>query len=107
MYSIIFNRHNSDNEPVILHKVLPGQSLLEVAMDNSIDIGHECGGMCSCGTCHIQIRKGNEFVEFKSKRELHQLAKVKGSNEHSRLACQCVLLPGKGNLIIYFSISSI
>ncbi|HTE28400.1 2Fe-2S iron-sulfur cluster-binding protein [Flavitalea sp.] len=107
MYSITFQRYKSDNEPVILHKVEPGQSLLEVAMDHSIGIGHDCGGMCSCGTCHILLGKGNEFVEFKSKRELHQLAKVKGSNENSRLACQCVLLPGKGNLIVHYSISSI
>ena len=107
MYSITFQRYNSDDEPVILHKVEPGQSLLEVAMDNSIAIGHECGGMCSCGTCHILLEKGNEFVEFRSKRELHQLAKVQGANENSRLACQCVLLPGRGDLMVYFSISSI
>jgi ferredoxin, 2Fe-2S len=107
MYSITFQRYNSDNEPVILHKVEPGQSLLEVAMDNSIAIAHDCGGMCSCGTCHILLGKGNEFVEFKSKRELHQLAKVKEASENSRLACQCVLLPGRGNLIVYFCISSI
>jgi 2Fe-2S ferredoxin len=107
MYSITFQRYNSDDDPVILHKVKPGQSLLEVAMDHSIGIAHECGGMCSCGTCHILLTEGNRFLEFKSKRESHQLAKVKEANDSSRLACQCVLLPGKGNLVLYFSISSI
>jgi 2Fe-2S ferredoxin len=107
MYSIIFQRYKSGEKPVILQKVKPGQSLLEVAIDHSIAIGHECGGMCSCGTCHIYLGEGNGLVEFKSKRELHQLAKLKEANEYSRLACQCVLLPGKGNLIVYFSISSI
>ena len=107
MYSITFQRHNSTDLPVILHKVKPGQSLLEVAMDHAIGIAHECGGMCSCGTCHILLSQGDGFVEYKSKRELHQLAKIGASNVDSRLACQCVLLPGRGHLVVYFSISSV
>ncbi|RYY19818.1 MAG: 2Fe-2S iron-sulfur cluster binding domain-containing protein [Chitinophagaceae bacterium] len=107
MYSIRFQSKRPGDSPLIFHRIKPGQSLLEVAIDHAIAIGHDCGGMCSCGTCHILVEKGNQFVEFRSKRELHQLAKVSGTNEKSRLACQCILLPGKGDIVVNLPNSSI
>jgi 2Fe-2S ferredoxin len=98
MYTIEFYKHGSEAEPVVLTGIEPGQSLLEVAIDYSIGLRHDCGGMSSCGTCHIFLMSGSEFVEFRSKRESHQLSRTNDVNGFSRLACQCVLLPGQGSL---------
>ena len=98
MYQITFKTIGSQAAAIVLNDIAAGQSLLEVAIDHSIGLRHDCGGMSSCGTCHIFLEEGNEFVEFRSKRETHQLAKKDNTGDQSRLACQCVLLPGTGAL---------
>jgi len=100
MYSITFQYQHKVKNDVVLRDIEPGQSLLEVALDYSLPIPHECGGMCSCGTCHIYLAEGDGYVEFKSKREAHRLAMIKSTMITSRLACQCVLLPGNGHLLV-------
>ena len=100
MYTLTFLTDAALKPVVTLRKIKPGQSILEVALDHSIPLLHECGGICNCGTCHIYLESGDQFVEFKSKRETHQLQKNAGTTVASRLACQCVLLPGKGELKI-------
>jgi ferredoxin, 2Fe-2S len=99
MYTVKFRNAGTTDGGLVLKKMKPGQSLLEIAIDHSINLEHECGAMCSCGTCHVYVDKGNEHLEFKSLREQHQLARVANTNERSRLACQCVLLAGKGDII--------
>lgn len=34
-----------------------GRPLMEVLRDNNLGIVGTCGGMCSCGTCHVYIKK--------------------------------------------------
>ena len=98
MYSVTFKYNDPGKPPLLLNRIIPGQSLLEIAIAHSLGLEHECGGMCSCGTCHIYVEQGSEFLEFKSKREIHYLKKIDKSGVHSRLACQCVLLPGMGEI---------
>ena len=36
----------------------PGQSLMQVAVKSHVDgIEAECGGMMTCGTCHVYVRE--------------------------------------------------
>jgi len=68
-----------------------GATVMEVAIDNDIDgIIGECGGCCSCATCHCYIDHAykdkipprgdleTEMLEFASSE----------ANDNSRLACQ-------------------
>ena len=87
-----------DLEEVVLRRVKKGQTVLEVALNNKIDIDHNCGGICSCSTCHIYITKGNHHIESKSRKEQHYIDRLKNANEFSRLGCQCLLLDGKGDI---------
>lgn len=31
----------------------PGQTLLDIAFENGVDIEGACGGRCACSTCHV------------------------------------------------------
>ena len=32
-----------------------GYNLLDAALDNNVQIDHNCGGNCACSTCHVII----------------------------------------------------
>jgi ferredoxin, 2Fe-2S len=100
MYTLTFAYAGAENPIVRLTEIEAGQSLLEVAIDHGIPLRHECGGICSCATCHIYLMTGGDYVEFKSRREVHQLQRNEWATIYSRLACQCVLLQGQGELNI-------
>lgn len=70
-----------------------GLSLLEVARDNGIEgLDAECGGACSCATCHVMIplewitRLGSPMMTE------DDLLQILGDRREpgSRLACQII-----------------
>ena len=78
----------------------PGQTLLEVALKNDIDLHHNCGGVCSCTTCHIFVESGVDYLDPMEKREKDFVKTVTGHNSSSRLGCQSLLVEGAGELEI-------
>ena len=98
MYTITFKFEQEGMKPVILKKVKPGYSLLELALSNKIALEHNCGGMCACSTCHVFVEEGQEYLEETSRREKHFIDRVVGKNINSRLSCQCVLQKGQGTI---------
>jgi 2Fe-2S ferredoxin len=100
LYTVIFNIAGEVSKIFHLERVAAGQTLLEVALANSVPLNHECEGMSTCGTCHIHVHKGNGNLEPIANREIHCLKKVVNTDKWSRLACQCLLLPGKGRILI-------
>jgi len=81
-----------------LEQVEPGQSLLEVALTNNIELHHNCGGVCACSTCHLYINKGENFLEEISDKEEDFIDRAVNPRLNSRLGCQCVLVEGAGTL---------
>jgi len=65
-----------------------GQTILEVAMDNDIEIQHACGGNCACSTCMIIVKEG----ELSEKDEDTEGIFTMGEGE--RLACQARVASG-------------
>ncbi len=51
----------------------------------------------SCGTCHIEVLEGGEFLEPPNEEEADLLDLLRGP-EGSRLACQARVKPGPGFL---------
>ena len=98
MYSIRFNFEQKGIEPVIINEVEPGQSILEVALKNNIDLHHNCGGVCACSTCHLYIEKGNDLVEELSDKEEDFIDRAISPKLSSRLGCQCILISDGGNI---------
>lgn len=99
MYHIKVDFEQPGLEPLTI-TAEPDLSLLEVALLNNIDLNHNCGGVCACTTCHIYVNSGQEHVEEISDREEDYVDRANNPRLESRLACQCLLLEGEGEISI-------
>lgn len=69
-----------------------GESLLEVAMDNGINIEHACGGVCACSTCHVYVEQGMDQLTEAQEDEEDRVEEAPGLQRNSRLSCQCEIV---------------
>lgn len=86
-------------------EALEGQSILDAALDNDILLTHDCGGNCTCSTCHVVILEGMEHLSPKDESEQDQLEMAEGLTPTSRLSCQArifgdvaLVIPSNGSL---------
>ncbi|HKH61208.1 MAG TPA: 2Fe-2S iron-sulfur cluster-binding protein [Flavitalea sp.] len=98
MYTVTFNFEQKGLEKKTLFAIDPDQSLLEIALKNDIDLHHNCGGVCACSTCHLYIKKGEEYMEEMTDKEEDFVDRAINPRLNSRLGCQCVLHPGEGEI---------
>ena len=75
---IYFPQYNKDK---LLEK---GQTILKTAQDLGIPINAGCGGLGICGECKIEIEKGSEALNKRTKAE-------EDLEKDVRLACQAVI----------------
>ena len=73
------------------HEIFEGESILEVALDNNIQLNHNCGGVCGCSTCHVYVESGEDLLPEMSDREEEYVDRARDPKYNSRLACQCKL----------------
>jgi 2Fe-2S ferredoxin len=69
----------------------PGETVLNVALRNGIDIEHACEKSCACTTCHVVIREGFTSLQPSDELEDDMLDKAWGLEPNSRLSCQAVV----------------
>ena len=100
MYNITFKFEQKGLKPVTIENVDAGQSILEVALINDIDLHHNCGGVCACSTCHLYVEQGEGVIEELSDKEEDFIDRAINPRLNSRLGCQCVLLEGDGNVLV-------
>ena len=81
-------------------EVATGDTILDAALDNGIHIEHECGGNCTCTTCHVFIQSGFEHVSPVEEPESYRLQFADDRSPQSRLACQALLLGGPVVVVI-------
>lgn len=98
MYSIKFNFEQKGLQSITLSGIEAGQSILEVALKNDIELHHNCGGVCACSTCHIYVNKGESYLEELSEKEEDFIDRAVSPKINSRLGCQCVLNDGSGEV---------
>ena len=100
MYTIKFKFEQKGLEPITISNIEAGQSILEVALKNDIDLHHNCGGVCACSTCHLYLETGEDLVEELSDREEDFIDRAINPRLNSRLSCQCVLLEEGGDIVV-------
>lgn len=100
MYTIHFKFEEKGLEPITLNNIATDQSILEVALENNIELHHNCGMVCACSTCHIYLEKGEEHLPEISEREENFIDRARNPKINSRLACQCVLEGDSGEITL-------
>lgn len=77
-------------------------TLMLVAVRNAVDgIIGECGGCCSCGTCHVYVDE--HWVEKcgrPSEHEVDILGFIENTRPNSRLACQIRMTDDLNGLVV-------
>ena len=80
-----------------------GQSLMHAAQDANINgIEADCGGMMTCGTCHVMLREPwASQVPAPDTEELAMLEFTATPRQaHSRLSCQIILTPALDGMTV-------
>jgi ferredoxin len=62
--------------------------LLDVLLGEKVELPMVCGGRGLCATCHVHVIEGADSLSPPTDREKRTLARLSGSDHHSRLACQ-------------------
>jgi 2Fe-2S ferredoxin len=96
MYTVKFKFEQKGLEPITLENVEEGQTLLELALKNDIELHHNCGGVCACTTCHLYVENGMEYLEEITDREEDFIDRAVNPRLNSRLGCQSLLNDGSG-----------
>jgi len=80
-----------------------GQSVMKVAVDNMVDgIVAECGGCCSCATCHCYVDDA-WFAKLAEPEETEKdmIDCTAEPKETSRLSCQIVMSDELDGLVVH------
>ncbi len=71
-----------------------GWTVMEILRDAGLPITAECGGACSCATCHVYVDP-DWFAKLptKSDMETDMLDMALAVEDNSRLSCQIICSP--------------
>jgi 2Fe-2S ferredoxin len=83
-------RFRSPFDEVVV-EVPEGTSILEAAEQCGATVGHACGGVCACSTCHVWVRKGIDSLSEQEDQEADRLDQAFDVRAYSRLSCQSLL----------------
>ncbi len=74
-------------------EVPAGQSVMDGSVRNSLPgIVAECGGSCSCATCHVYLpERSADLFEPPSTEESELVEYLEGARSNSRLSCQLII----------------
>lgn len=80
-----------------------GKSLMQIAVQHSVDgIEAECGGMMTCGTCHVHLREPHlSMLSTPTADELELLEQSPAFQpSRSRLSCQIRITSELDGLVV-------
>jgi 2Fe-2S ferredoxin len=99
MPKIVYVEHNG-KEHVVEAKV--GVSLMQTALDHAVPgILGDCGGACSCGTCHCYVDAAWESrLPPIGENEEVMLEGTLHTEDNSRLSCQFEVTPELDGLVL-------
>lgn len=78
---------------------LDGWRVMEIIRDHELPIKAECGGACSCATCHVYVDdQWLEKLHPKRDEEEDMLDEAVDVRDNSRLSCQIIMNPDLNGL---------
>jgi 2Fe-2S ferredoxin len=79
-----------------------GSTLMEGSVRNNLPgIIAECGGMCSCGTCHVYVDPAWQGLLPEPEFEEEDLLEfLEGREPGSRLSCQIVMIDELDGMVV-------
>jgi len=92
-------KFEDDEKKALDCEIFEGESILEAALDNEINLNHNCGGVCGCSTCQVYVEVGEDILPEMSDSEEDFVDKARNPRFNSRLACQCRLATD-GDLVV-------
>jgi 2Fe-2S ferredoxin len=80
-----------------------GRNLMQVALDHGVPgILGDCGGACSCATCHAYIEAPwDEQLPPRSDTEVFMLEAAWEPRANSRLCCQIKVTPQTDGIVVH------
>ncbi|PIJ52315.1 ferredoxin, 2Fe-2S type, ISC system [Erwinia sp. OLTSP20] len=88
MPKIVFLPHQELLPEGGVFEAAAGETILDVALRNGIELEHACEKSCACTTCHCVVREGFDSLTESSEDEDDMLDKAWGLEPESRLGCQ-------------------
>ncbi|MBM4782344.1 MAG: 2Fe-2S iron-sulfur cluster binding domain-containing protein [Archangiaceae bacterium] len=86
-------------------EVAEGTSILDAAEEAHAQVGHSCGGVCACSTCHVWVKKGLDSLSEQDDLEMDRLDLAFDVRANSRLGCQARV--GKDDLEVVITEESL
>lgn len=101
MVHIVFISEKNNQEFAV--DSISGLTVMEAALENNVaGIMAECGGACSCATCHVYVdEQWRDQVGPPNPMEDDMLDFAFDRRENSRLSCQIVLDESLDGLVVY------
>ena len=99
MVKVIFVDHNGSTQQT---EANPGNTVMQTAAINGVSgIEADCGGGCSCATCHVFVDDTwVDVVGPANPTEDAMLSLVAGRKDNSRLSCQIVVTEEMDGLVV-------
>jgi len=97
--TIIYIDHTDQRYEI---EVPPGKTIMQGAVENGVPgVDADCGGSCSCATCHVYIEPGFEqLLPPKTDLEEEMLDLAARVQDNSRLSCRLVVADHMGGLVV-------
>jgi 2Fe-2S ferredoxin len=99
MIKVLFIEHNGAEHSI---QAEAGESVMLAAVNNSVPgIDADCGGFCSCATCHVYV--DNHWLDKvgpAGPAEDEMLSMTPDRRDNSRLSCQIELAPELDGLVV-------
>jgi 2Fe-2S ferredoxin len=106
MPKIVFIEHNGKEHVV---EATVGESIMQTALDHMVPgILGDCGGACSCGTCHCYVEAAwQQKLPPKGENEEVMLEGTLHTEASSRLTCQLQVTPDLDGLVLRMPASQV
>ena len=80
---------------------LEGWRVMEIIRDHGLPIKAECGGACSCATCHVYVDEAwRDKLYPPREEETEMLDGAFDVEDNSRLSCQLIFQPDLDGLAV-------